>query len=45
MSTGLIENAVIPAHAGIQTESPTAPRGRNFRWIPAFAGMTGRVTP
>ena len=33
--------SVIPAKAGIQSDSPPAPRGSNSRWIPAFAGMTG----
>jgi hypothetical protein len=36
-----VHSAVIPAKAGIQADSPPAPRVSNTRWIPAFAGMTG----
>jgi hypothetical protein len=34
---------VIPAKAGIQSDSPSAPRATNACWIPASAGMTGDV--
>ena len=34
----MIRHSVIPAKAGIQTDSVT---GSSFVWIPAFAGMTG----
>jgi hypothetical protein len=34
---------VIPAKAGIQTESPRTPRVPTTRWLPAFAGMTGEA--
>ncbi|MDX2073847.1 MAG: hypothetical protein SFX19_05720 [Alphaproteobacteria bacterium] len=36
-----ILGSVIPAKAGIQRVSFTAQKGKN--WMPAFAGMTGRV--
>jgi hypothetical protein len=35
--------SVIPAKAGIQSDSPPARPAATSRWIPAFAGMTGKA--